>query len=100
MAFANAISWVTICVGVVLLELDVGIILFQIRFSGRAGDDNDFVLRADFIQAGDHCAVRGDNAQRHVHVGERKVHFLGAFLRYCGCCFTIRNLSTKKPGLL
>ena len=69
-------------VSIILLKLDVRMVLFQIRFSGRAGDDDDFIICTDFIQTGDHCAVGRNDAQCYVHVRKRKVDFLRAFLRY------------------
>ena len=35
-----------VCVGVVLLKLDFGVVLDQVIFRGRSGDDNHFVIGA------------------------------------------------------
>ena len=63
-------------VGVVLLQLDLGVVLFQIGFSGGAGDHDDLIVSANLVQRRDHRVLGGDNAQRHVHIRKGKVHFL------------------------
>ena len=58
------------------MQLDLGVVLFQIGFGGGAGNDNHLIVSADFVQRFDDPAVRGDDTQRHVHVRQGKVHFL------------------------
>ena len=63
-------------VSVVLLQLDLGVVLFQIGFGGGAGDHDDLIVSANLVQRRDHRVLGGDNAQRHVHIRKGKVHFL------------------------
>ena len=63
-------------VGVVLLQLDFGVVLFQVGLGGGAGNDNHLIVSANVRQRGNHPAVRGHNAQRHIHVGKGKVNLL------------------------
>ena len=63
-------------VGVVLLQLDLGVVLFQIGFGGGAGDHDDLVVSADLVQGRDHRVLGGNDAQRHVHIRKGEVHFL------------------------
>ena len=63
-------------VSVVLLQLDLGVVLFQIGLGGGAGDHDDLIVSANLVQRRDHCVLGRDNAQRHVHIRKGKVHFL------------------------
>ena len=63
-------------VSVVLLQLDLGVVLFQIGLGGGAGDHDDLIVSANLVQRRDHRVLGGDNAQRHVHIRKGKVHFL------------------------
>ena len=63
-------------VGVVLLQLDLGVVLFQIGLGGGAGDHDDLIVSANLVQRRDHRVLGGDNAQRHVHIRKGEVHFL------------------------
>ena len=63
-------------VSVVLLQLDLGVVLFQIGFSGGAGDHDDLIVSANLVQRRDHRVLGRDNAQRHVHIRKGKVYFL------------------------
>ena len=63
-------------VGVVLLQLDLGVVLFQIGLGGGAGDHDDLIVSANLVQRRDHRVLGGNDAQRHVHIGKGEVHFL------------------------
>ena len=63
-------------VSVVLLQLDLGVVLFQIGLGGGAGDHDDLIVSADLVQRRDHRVLGRDNAQRHVHIRKGEVHFL------------------------
>ena len=68
-------------VGIVLLQRNVGVVLGQIGLGGGAGNDDHLVIGIPVVQRGDDAGIRGDNAQRDVHVGQRKIHFLGTLRR-------------------
>ena len=65
------------CIGIVLLQLDVGIILGQVGLGGRTGNNDHLIVLIPVLQRGDVPPFRRNNAQCYIHVGQREVHFLG-----------------------
>ena len=60
------------------MKRDIGVVLDQIGLRRGAGDDDHLVVGLPVVQAGDDVAVRRDDAQRDVHVGQGEIDFLGA----------------------
>ena len=66
------------CIGIVLLQRNVGVLLGQVGLGSGAGNDDHLIVSVPVVQSGDHIAVRRNNAQCNVHVRQSEVHFLCA----------------------
>ena len=60
------------------MKRDIGVVLDQIGLRRGAGDDDHLVVGLPVVQTGDDVAVRRDDAQCDVHVGQGEIDFLGA----------------------
>ena len=69
------------CIGIILLQGNVGIFLGQVGLGGGAGNDDHLIVGVPVVQTGDDIAVRRDDTQCNVHVGQCKVHLLSALGR-------------------
>ena len=69
------------CVGIILLQGNVGIFLGQVGLGGGAGNDDHLIVGVPVVQTGDDIAVGRDDTQCNIHVGQCKVHLLGALGR-------------------
>ena len=69
------------CVGIILLQGNVGIFLGQVGLGGGAGNDDHLIVCVPVVQTGDDIAVGRDDTQCNVHVGQCKVHLLSALGR-------------------
>ena len=74
------------CIGIVLLQRNVGVLLGQVGLGGGAGNDDHLVVSVPVVQSGDNVAVRRNDTQSHVHVRQSKVHFLCALRGHGEVC--------------
>ena len=74
------------CIGIVLLQRNVGVLLSQVGLGGGAGNDDHLVVNVPVVQSGDNVAVRRNDTQSHVHVRQSKVHFLCALRGHGEVC--------------
>ena len=74
-------SCLGIGIGIVFLEFDLRVVGDQICLCRRTGNDDHFIVFAQFGEIRDHTGIRRDHTQRHVHVRKGKINLFRTFRR-------------------